>query len=95
MDNAETAFYSFKIQRNNLCKELFNNFNVIQGKGNSRLIQQQERKRQQQQQQQQQHQQQQRQQPNRKTGEKEIARVTACVPRLPSIRKNLNMYTVF
>ena len=85
MDNAETAFYSFKIQTNNLCKELFHNFNTIPVKSSSRLIHQQERKRQQQQQQQRQ------QQPNRKTGEKEIARVTVCVSRLMSIRKNLNI----
>ena len=86
VDNAETAFYSFKIQTNNLCKELLHNFNTIPVKSSSRLIQQQERKRQQQQQQQQRQQ-----QPNRKTGEKEIARVTVCVSCLTSIRKNLNI----
>ena len=35
MDNAETAFYSFKIQTSNSCKELFHNLNAILGKKNS------------------------------------------------------------
>ena len=35
VDNAKTAFYSFKIQTSNSCKELFHNFNAILGKKNS------------------------------------------------------------
>ena len=35
VDNAKTAFYSFKMQTSNSCKELFHNFNAILGKKNS------------------------------------------------------------
>ena len=35
VDNAKTAFYSFKTQTSNSCKELFHNFNAIPGKKNS------------------------------------------------------------
>ena len=35
LDNAKTAFYSFKIQTGNSRKELFHNFNAILGKKNS------------------------------------------------------------
>ena len=35
VDNAKTAFYSFKTQTRNSCKELFHNFNAILGKKNS------------------------------------------------------------
>ena len=35
VDNAKTAFYSFKIQTSSSCKELFHSFNAILGKKNS------------------------------------------------------------
>ena len=38
VDNAKTAFYSFKIQTSNSCKELFHNFYAILGKKNSTLL---------------------------------------------------------